>query len=144
VCSSGWLAPGGPRADPHHRPVLHALVAALKTVRPDHSEIYHDIVYASLPQAAQRYLEKLMSTGTYQFRSEWALRHINRGKTEGRADDVLIVLTTRGSDIPDAARDRVTTCTDLDQLDTWLRHAETPTSIDEVFAEPGRPGTANA
>jgi hypothetical protein len=126
-------------ADPHHRHVLDALVAALQTVPPDHGEIYHDVVYASLPEAARRYLERLMSTGTYQFRSEWALRHINRGKaegrTEGRAEDVLIVLTTRGIDVPEEARDRITGCTDLDQLDTWLRHAVTATSIDEVFAD---------
>jgi hypothetical protein len=125
--------------DPHHRPVLDALVAALKTVRPDRGEIYHDVVNATLPEAARRYLEKLMSTGTYQFQSEFALRHIARGKAEGRVEgrveDVLTVLTARGIGVPDKTRDRITSCTDLDQLGTWLRHAVTANSIDEVFAE---------
>lgn len=129
------LAHGGDR---HHRQVLDALVAALQSVDPDHSEVYHDVVHASLPEAARRYLERQMSTGSYQFQSEWALRHINRGKAEGRAEgraeDVLTVLTVRGIDVPDDVRDKVSTCGDLDQLDTWLRHAATARSIDEVFA----------
>jgi hypothetical protein len=130
------LAHGG---HPRRRQVLNALVAALETVDPDRGEVYHDAVYATLPEAARRYLERLMSTGTYQFQSEWALRHINRGKAEGRVEgrveDVLTVLTVRGIDVSDDARDRITSCTDLDQLDTWLRHAATADSIDDVFAE---------
>jgi hypothetical protein len=126
------LAHGG---DPRHRPVLDALAAALQAVEPDRGEIYHDVVYATLPEAARRYLERLMSIGNYQFQSEFALRHISRGKAEGRAEDVLTILTTRGIDVPDEVRDRITTCTDIDQLDTWLRHAVTAESIDEVFAD---------
>lgn len=75
-----------------------------------------------------------MSTGTYQFQSEWALRHINRGRAEGRAEDVLTVLAARGVAIPEGARSRITSCTDLDQLDTWLRRAVHVESVGDLFA----------
>lgn len=75
-----------------------------------------------------------MSTGTYKFQSEWALRNINRGKAEGRVEDVLTVLATRGVDIPDEVRSRITSCTDLDQLDTWLRRAVNAESVGDLFA----------
>jgi hypothetical protein len=122
-------------SDPHRRQVLDALVGALATVDSDRGRIYHDVVRATLPEAAQRYLERTMSIGNYQFKSEWALRHINEGRAEGEASALLTVLTGRGIEVPDDARDRITTCTDLDQLDTWLHHAITANSIDEVFVE---------
>jgi hypothetical protein len=113
------------------RPVLDALVGALATVDPDRGRIYNDVVRAALPKAAQRYLERIMSIGNYQFKSDWALRHIN----EGRAEAVLTVLADSGIEVPDDARDRIATCTDADEVNTWLRHAITAETIDEVFAE---------
>lgn len=122
---------------PQRHQVLAAFLSALQALEPvdrDRAEIYHDVVGAVLPRAARRYLERLVSTGTYQFQSEWALRHINRGRAEGRAEDVLTVLTARGVAIPQAARSRITSCTDLDQLDTWLRRAVHVESIGDLFA----------
>jgi hypothetical protein len=130
------LAHGG---NPRRHQVLDALSEALATVDPELADRYHDVVYTTLPQTARRYLERLMSTGKYQFQSDFALRYINRGKAEGKAEGeanaLLTVLDGRGVDVPEDARDRITTCTDLDQLNTWLRHAGTADSIDEVFVE---------
>jgi hypothetical protein len=128
------LAHGGEHPDRHR--VLNALQGALQAVDRDRAEVYHDVVYAVLPKAARRYLEGLMSTKTYQFQSEFALRHINRGRVESRAEDVLTVLTSRGVDVPDDARARITACSDLDQLGTWLRRAATADSVDEIFELP--------
>jgi hypothetical protein len=125
------LAHGG---DPHHRQVLDALVSALQTVGPDHSEIYSDVVRASLPEAARVYLERLMSIPKIKSRQELEPLFRDHYQAEGEAKALLTVLTTRGIDIPDDARDRITTCTDLDQLDSWLRRAVTANAIDEVFA----------
>lgn len=133
------------RSHPRRHEILEAFLAALHALEPvdqDRAEIYHDVVAAVLPKAARRYLEKLMSTGTYQFKSEWALRHINRGRAQGRAEsraeDVLTVLATRGVPVPAAARRRITGCTDLDQLDTWLRRAVEAESVDDLFTAAGR------
>jgi hypothetical protein len=35
--------------------------------------------------------------------------------------------------VPDDARTRITECSDLNQLDTWIRRAATAESIDDLF-----------
>ena len=51
----------------------------------------------------------------------------------GRVEDVLAVLDTRGVDVPEEARSRITDCDDPDVLRGWLRQAAVATSIDDVF-----------
>ena len=46
---------------------------------------------------------------------------------------MLAVLEARGIDGPDEARTRIVECTDLEQLDTWVRRAATAESIDDPF-----------
>jgi len=36
-------------------------------------------------------------------------------------------------DVPADICDRILACTDLDQLDTWLRRAGTATTVDDVI-----------
>jgi hypothetical protein len=55
---------------------------------------------------------------------------------EGKTAALLTVLDARGIDVPPSARARITSCTDLYQLDSWIRHAVTVNSIDELFDEP--------
>lgn len=74
-----------------------------------------------------------MTTGTYEYQSEFARRYFHEGKAEGEARAVLSVLATRGIDVPDEIRTRITECTDVDQLDTWVRRATTATSVDDLF-----------
>ncbi|BCL30439.1 hypothetical protein ACFFS2_37365 [Streptomyces aurantiacus] len=57
------------------------------------------------------------------------------GQTQGRSEDILRLLTLRGIDIPEAARERITSCTDLETLGTWFDRAVTATSTDELFAD---------
>ncbi|MER6948238.1 hypothetical protein ABT294_29850 [Nonomuraea sp. NPDC000554] len=63
------------------------------------------------------------------------------GKVEGRAEEaarsVLLVLAARGFDVPDDARARITTCTDVAQLETWLTRAATAQTPQDLFNEPG-------
>ena len=54
------------------------------------------------------------------------------GKAEGEASAVLTVLDARGVHVPEAIRDQILACTDLDQLDAWLRRAVTAATADEV------------
>ncbi|MFK4119252.1 hypothetical protein [Streptomyces longwoodensis] len=65
---------------------------------------------------------------------------ILRGRAEGRkkvrAEDILRVLRVRGIEVPDAVRERVGSCVDLDVLGTWLDRAVTVGSADELFVEP--------
>jgi 8-oxo-dGDP phosphatase len=55
-----------------------------------------------------------------------------RGRIKAGAEAVLTVLGARGIEVPDEVRVRITGCTDLDQLEAWLRRAATVESIDDM------------
>ncbi|MEU6606628.1 hypothetical protein ABZ922_16495 [Streptomyces shenzhenensis] len=57
------------------------------------------------------------------------------GRIQGWREGVLSILRGRGIPVPDAVRDRVNACTDLDQLETWVRRALHVTNADELFVE---------
>ena len=123
--------------DDHREPVFHALLAALGTVGPDRAALYADLVLAVLPQAARKTLEVCMTTSAHPYQSDFARRYFDQGEAKGEAKGraegeakgeakaVLAILTARGIDVPDDLREQITTCTDLDQLDTWIRRAAT-------------------
>ncbi|MFF0460762.1 hypothetical protein [Streptomyces mexicanus] len=64
------------------------------------------------------------------------------GKAEGEAKGILLVLEVRGIPVSDTVRERITTCTDLDRLDTWLERARTVTRAEELFDEDADPPEA--
>lgn len=121
--------------------VLDTLLDALPSVDQDHQFLYLDLVYAALPAAARAHLEELLNTKTSEELSElgqwFAARFKAEGKTEGKAEGkaeaVLVVLDRRGIAIPGAARARISKCTDIEQLDTWLDRALTARTIDDVI-----------
>lgn len=121
------------------RPIFEALLAALDVVDQDHADLYADVVLAALPSAARDYLEALMSTTTHQYQSDFARRYFERGqvkgKAEGEARAVLVVLDARGIEVPDDARDRITGCTDVARLETWARRAATADKVQDLFDE---------
>jgi hypothetical protein len=43
-------------------------------------------------------------------------------------------LKARNVEVPDFLRERISTCTDLEQLETWIGRAATAATIDELFA----------
>jgi hypothetical protein len=45
------------------------------------------------------------------------------------------VLDKRGVPIPEAVRDRITTCTDLDTLPLWFDRSLTATTTEDLFAD---------
>lgn len=68
-----------------------------------------------------------------EYRSE-LLREVDaRGEARGEAGAVLTVLDARGVPVPEAIREQILACTDLTQLDTWLRRATTATTADDVI-----------
>ena len=50
---------------------------------------------------------------------------------------MLLVLAARDFNVPDDMRDRITTCTDLAQLETWLARAATAQTLQDLFDEAG-------
>jgi hypothetical protein len=91
------------------------------------------VVLEALPAAARECLEALMTTATYEYRSDFARRYFAQGEARGEARAVLAVLDARGVEVPDEARERIAGCADLDQLDTWARRAATANKVNELF-----------
>ncbi|MFT4187402.1 MAG: hypothetical protein QM621_02335 [Aeromicrobium sp.] len=58
---------------------------------------------------------------------------VEEGLVQGKAEDLLMILSVRGVDVPDAARQRIAATADLAQLDAWLRAAATADTLDEVL-----------
>ena len=102
---------------------------------------YTDLVLSALPEAARCALEELMSSGTYQYQSEFARKYYGqgliegqaKGKAEGKAEGILVVLENRGVAISEAQQQTIRSCQDLGQLDRWLRRALTISEIGELF-----------
>ncbi|MDC0770455.1 hypothetical protein [Streptomyces sp. HD] len=57
------------------------------------------------------------------------------GEARGEAKAVLAVLEAREVPISDAVRERITTSTDLDRIDGWIRRAVTVTRAEDLFDE---------
>ncbi|WP_422771007.1 hypothetical protein ACN28C_30890 [Plantactinospora sp. WMMC1484] len=115
-----------------------ALMEALRSVGPRRAILYYDVVLAGLPVAARARWEAFMTTSVgHEYRSELlrelAAQHEELGETRGEARAVLTVLEGRGVAVPAEVRERVLACTDLAQLDTWLRRAGNATTVDDVI-----------
>lgn len=124
----------GARPDP--RPIFEALLTALDVIDHDHANLYTDLVFAVLPAAARDYLEELMTTTSHKYQSEFARRYFTegeaRGEARGEAKAVLAILDARGITVPDSVRTHIAGCTDLGQLDTWIRRAATAHKIQDL------------
>jgi len=113
--------------------VLEALLAALDKVDHDHANLYADVVLSVLPAAARDYLEALMTITTREYQSAFARRYFGQGEARGAAKALLAVLDARGVAVPDEVRADITGCTDIDQLDTWIRRAATAQNVEDLF-----------
>ena len=72
-------------------------------------------------------------TANAEFRSDFLRNFADKRRAEGEAAAVLMVLDARDIDVPVDARARITGCTDLDQLETWVRRAAIATSVNDLF-----------
>jgi hypothetical protein len=75
-------------------------------------------------------LEELMASGNYEFQSDFAKKHQAQGRAEGEAKGEA---KGCGLHVSDEVRARVLACTDVAQLDAWVRKAVTVTSVEELF-----------
>jgi hypothetical protein len=125
------------------RPVAEAFMAGLARLeepRSDHALKYYEHAYRLSSKSVQRILEELLMTSTdWPVYSPFAKEHYGKGmkdgEAKGEAKAVLTVLQARGIPVSEVARVRITACTDLAQLDEWVRLAATATCADELFAD---------
>ena len=78
--------------------------------------------------------EKAVAQGMAEGFAKGEAAGVAKGRIEGKVEGLLLVLTTRFGDLPDAVGERVCHQTDLATLDTWLRLAGTATSLDAFLA----------
>ncbi len=76
-----------------------------------------------------------MASGNYEYQSDFARRHVAQGRAEGWAHAVLLVLATRGLDMPEDVRARITACTEIARLDAWIARALTAASAADVVRD---------
>jgi hypothetical protein len=121
---------------PESTRVLDNLAAALQSADPEHIDLYAGAVFATLSDAARTYLEVIMSDGESLYHFPPFQKAHDRGAAEGEANAVLEILATRGLEIPDAAREQIVGCTDLDQLTAWIRRAVVARTVEDLFEVP--------
>ncbi|GAA1508931.1 hypothetical protein GCM10009677_47230 [Sphaerisporangium rubeum] len=120
-----------------HRAVVTAFMTALEKVPLDHAPHYYEYAHRLASPAARRILEEIMSSTTWPVYSPFAREHFGKGlaegRTEGQAESLLTVIHMRGITVPGEVKERIMSCRDHDQLDTWLQRAVGATSLDEIF-----------
>jgi len=128
------LAHGG-QEDP--QAVFEALFAALDMIDHDHANLYTDLILTVLPMASRVLLEEFMTTATHRYQSDFARRYFSQGEAEGEAKGearaLLAILDARGIHVPDDTRADIAACTDIAQLELWIRRAATADKIQEVL-----------
>lgn len=116
------------------RAVSQAFVDSLRLLSRDHALKYHEHAYNMAPLAVQRILEQLMKSHTWPVYSPFAKETFGRGMTEGKAQAILAMLEARNLNVTDAERERITRCTDLRQIETWVRRVVTVEKTSDLFA----------
>ncbi|MEU8799254.1 hypothetical protein [Spirillospora sp. NPDC048819] len=139
---------------PEAKAVLDSLTDALHSVAGDTRKLYYDYVTSRFSDAARKLLEETMSVKGYEWESDFAKSHRAEGREEGRAEGreeghaegreeghaegevraLLLVLQSRGIAVSDEVRGRVEGCTDLDQIERWIRRASTVDTAADLFA----------
>jgi hypothetical protein len=114
------------RSDP--TPIFEALLAALDVIDQGYADLYTDLVFMVLSATARDRLEEFMGTATHRYQSEYARRYFSQGE----ANALLAFLDARGIDVSETVRAAITNCTDLDQLNTWVRQAATAHTIEDL------------
>jgi hypothetical protein len=116
--------------------VAAAFQAGLAALPEQDRPAYYEIAHSMSRPALRRILEGFMASSTI-ISSPLAKHHYGRGiadgEAKGEAKAIVVVLRSRGIPVTEEQRARITDCTDLQQLSTWLDRVGTVTSANELF-----------
>ncbi|MQY07409.1 hypothetical protein [Actinomadura macrotermitis] len=110
-----------------------AYLEGLDAIETEHAMRYFDYATNMSAVSVRTQLEQLMTTTDLPLRSEFAKRHIAQGKVEGEVICLFAVLEARGLTVSSAAKDRINTCDDPDQLRAWVQRAAVAETTDQIF-----------
>jgi hypothetical protein len=125
--------------------VAEAFIAGLALLSPDEGPTYYENAYRMSSAAIRHILEELVSATAWPVHSPFAKEHFGRGKAEGMAEGkaegmaegeaeaILLVLQARGLEVSAEQHARISACTDLSQLKTWVTRAVAVTATSELF-----------
>jgi hypothetical protein len=82
----------------------------------------------------ERYKAEGRAEALAELGDDFVERYKAEGRAEGEAGMLLRVLAARGFDVPGQVRERVLSCTDLRQLESWGDRAVTAATLDDVFS----------
>ncbi|MFY0575945.1 Rpn family recombination-promoting nuclease/putative transposase [Cystobacter fuscus] len=77
--------------------------------------------------------EELMGSWAEEMIERGVQKGLHQGLTQGRAEYILRILTARGVQVSEAARQHILTCTDLATLDRWFDRSLNATTLSEVL-----------
>ncbi|MFC4058869.1 hypothetical protein ACFOWE_11220 [Planomonospora corallina] len=122
--------------------VVATVGTALADLPDERGPVYYDYLGGQLAEPIRARLEEIMSTVTPETDSalERLLRRREalaaaRAEARGEARALVTVLESRGLTPSTAQRERITSCTDPDLLNTWLSRAATATDLADVFRD---------
>ncbi|MGI5167274.1 hypothetical protein ACQEU3_23285 [Spirillospora sp. CA-253888] len=123
------------------RKVVEVFVEGLDDPALDHAADYYEYAYNLAASVVQRNLEDVMKSTEWPVYSPFAREHFGRGEAHGRAQGeaqgeakaLLVVLSARGLEASSQERERISSCTDLEQLEAWLARAASVESVAELF-----------
>lgn len=127
------------------------VLEALALAPPDRRASYSRIVRAVVPETVREHLEKLMKTVIKDpfidgLIEEGMAKGLEKGhaigkaigkaigEANGEANAILLVLAARNLDVTTAERERITSCTSLEQLNDWVTRAATAAEVADIFA----------
>lgn len=118
--------------------VMAALYEALWILPADLRQKYTRIANRVLSEKALERLEAQVQADTNEERKMSFIDRLEaqgevKGKAEGHAAMLLLILEQRGIAIDDAERERITSCTDLEQLQYWATRAFQVDSAARLF-----------
>ncbi|THV41311.1 hypothetical protein [Glycomyces buryatensis] len=115
---------------------LEQLWREINTVPEDLAKLYADIVGVGLfGTDSYEIWSDLMKIEDIRYEHPYAQELIAKGKAQGEARAILEVLSSRGFEVSDRLRRKITGCQDQSQLLIWLRGAAVTDDVERLFSE---------
>ncbi len=118
------------------RQVLHSMVDEQQTeglMRSYAEQLIEQGLQQGLQQGMERGLQQGLQQGMEQGLQQGREEGRKEGLTQARAEAILRILTARGVQADEAARQRILACTDVTTLDRWFDLALNATTLSEVL-----------
>ncbi len=114
--------------------IIEALATAVKTTESMDPALFIELTTRGLGDSrAGNVWRQLMTVDTSFFQSQIFQDVRAAGEAKGEAKAILRILDNRKIPVPEDIRSRIATCTDLDQLTSWLDRAIDAKTIDDLF-----------